>query len=29
MYIDKKVDIKDTGSAIKGTTRALIFPRNK
>ena len=29
MYIDKKVEIKDTGNAIKGTIRALMLPRNK
>ena len=29
IYIDKKVEIKDTGRAIKGTINALILPKNK
>ena len=29
IYIDKKVEIKDTGKAINGTINALIFPKNK
>ena len=29
MYIAKKVEIKETGRAIIGTIRALIFPKNK
>ena len=28
-YIDKNVDIKETGNAIKGTIKALKFPKNK
>ena len=27
--IDKNVEINDTGRAIKGTIKALIFPKNK
>ena len=27
MYMDKKVEIKDTGRAIIGTISALMFPR--
>tara|TARA_B100000683_G_C12314634_1_gene483841 strand:+ start:730 stop:834 length:105 start_codon:yes stop_codon:yes gene_type:complete len=29
MYIDKNVEIKDTGRAIIGTIKALMFPKNK
>ena len=28
-YIDKKVDINETGKAIMGTIKDLIFPKNK
>jgi hypothetical protein len=29
MYIDKKVEINETGRAITGTINALMFPKNK
>jgi hypothetical protein len=29
IYIDKKVEIRETGNAITGTIKALMFPRNK
>ena len=28
-YIDKKVDIKETGKAIRGTNNALILPKKR
>ena len=29
IYIDKKVEIKETGKAINGTIKALKLPKNK
>ena len=29
IYIDKNVEIRETGKAITGTIKALIFPKNK